>query len=211
MEVPRPARRPGLPTVASLLTALALPLVIGRLGLVLAVPVGLAVLIGARRLAIRVAVEPVDRQAVAFLLDLLAAVLRSGAPTGQAIETVAAAVREHGGDQLRTAVEPLSVVGRLLRLGTDPQQAWTVLERLPELAVVAAAGRRCANSGARLAGALVDTGEQLRAQHVQVALAKAQRAGVWALLPLGLCFLPAFICLGVVPVVLGVAGQALQR
>jgi hypothetical protein len=34
--------------------------------------------------------------------------------------------------------------------------------------------------------------------------------GIWTLLPLGLCFLPAFICLGVVPVVAGVGGQVLS-
>jgi pilus assembly protein TadC len=38
-------------------------------------------------------------------------------------------------------------------------------------------------------------------------LSKAERVGVWSLLPLGLCFLPAFVCLGVVPVILGVAGE----
>jgi pilus assembly protein TadC len=34
-----------------------------------------------------------------------------------------------------------------------------------------------------------------------------RRAGVWVLAPLGLCFLPAFVCLGVVPLVLGIAGE----
>jgi hypothetical protein len=28
---------------------------------------------------------------------------------------------------------------------------------------------------------------------------------VWVLAPLGLCFLPAFVCLGVAPMVLGIA------
>jgi hypothetical protein len=41
-------------------------------------------------------------------------------------------------------------------------------------------------------------------------LARAERVGVWTLLPLGLCFLPAFACIGVVPVVAGVAGQVLS-
>jgi hypothetical protein len=35
--------------------------------------------------------------------------------------------------------------------------------------------------------------------------ADVRRAGVWVLAPLGLCFLPAFVCLGVVPLVLGIA------
>jgi hypothetical protein len=34
-----------------------------------------------------------------------------------------------------------------------------------------------------------------------------RRAGVWVLAPLGLCFLPAFLCLGVVPLVLGIAAD----
>jgi pilus assembly protein TadC len=32
-----------------------------------------------------------------------------------------------------------------------------------------------------------------------------RRAGVWVIAPLGLCFLPAFVCLGVAPLVLGIA------
>ena len=35
--------------------------------------------------------------------------------------------------------------------------------------------------------------------------AAVRRAGVWVLAPLGLCFLPAFVCLGVAPLVLGIA------
>jgi pilus assembly protein TadC len=37
--------------------------------------------------------------------------------------------------------------------------------------------------------------------------AAVRRAGVWVLAPLGLCFLPAFVCLGVVPLVLGIAAD----
>lgn len=203
-------RRPRLPAVASAVTLLALSEAGGRTGLLLALPAAAGVLVGTRRLAGKVR-PTLDRQAMAFLLDLLAAVLRTGAPTDQAIEAVTASVREHGGQPLRTTMEPLGVVGRLLRLGTEPQQAWSVLDQLPELAPVAAAGRRCAHSGARLAGALAETAERLRSQHSQLALLRAQRAGVWALLPLGCCFLPAFVCIGIIPVVLGVAGQVLTR
>jgi Flp pilus assembly protein TadB len=203
-------RRLGLPATAGVATALALPAVAGRIGLLLALPVGLAVLAGSRRLTAGNR-QPFDRQAMAFLLDLLAAVLRAGSPTDQAIEAVALSVREYGGDSLARVMEPLGVVGRLLRLGTEPKLAWSMLDQLPELAPVTAAGRRCADSGARLAGALADTAEQLRAEHTQLALVRAQRTGVWALLPLGCCFLPAFVCIGIVPVVVGVAGEAFAR
>lgn len=209
---PRPAsrRRPSLPVAAASATLLAGPLVAGRTGFLLAVPAAFGVLIIGRRL-LRSAAEPVDGQAVAFLLDLLAAALRSGLPTDQAIDAVTVAVRAHGSERLRRAMEPISVVGRLLWLGTEPEQAWEMLAQLPELAPVASAGRRCADSGARLAGALTDTAEQLRDRHLQQALGRAHRAGVWVLLPLGCCFLPAFVCIGIVPVVIGVAGQVLPR
>ena len=203
-------RRPRSAELAGLATLVAVLVLGGRFGYVLALPVALGMFAVVRRLT-RASVVPIDPQAAAFLLDLLAAVLRSGAPTDQAIEAVSLSVREHGGELLRAAVEPLTVVGRLLRLGTEPEQAWAVLEQLPELMPVAAAGRRCAGSGARLAGALADTAEQLRTHQLQQAMSRAQRAGVWALLPLGCCFLPAFVCIGVIPVVIGIAGQVLLR
>jgi pilus assembly protein TadC len=36
------------------------------------------------------------------------------------------------------------------------------------------------------------------------------RAAVWVLAPLGLCFLPAFLCLGVLPLVLGIADNVFR-
>jgi len=39
--------------------------------------------------------------------------------------------------------------------------------------------------------------------------AAARKVGVLAVAPLGLCFLPAFVCLGIVPVVVGLASQVL--
>jgi hypothetical protein len=43
-----------------------------------------------------------------------------------------------------------------------------------------------------------------------MAAATAERAAVLIAGPLGLCFLPAFVCLGIVPVVAGLAGHLLQ-
>ncbi|CKW18115.1 alanine rich membrane protein [Mycobacterium tuberculosis] len=37
-----------------------------------------------------------------------------------------------------------------------------------------------------------------------------ERAGVLIAGPLGLCFLPAFLCVGIVPLVVGLAGDVLQ-
>jgi pilus assembly protein TadC len=50
--------------------------------------------------------------------------------------------------------------------------------------------------------------EQRRVRRWQ-AEAAARKAGVLAVAPLVLCFLPAFILIGVVPVIVGVATEAL--
>ncbi|MDN2502743.1 type II secretion system F family protein, partial [Nocardia nova] len=51
--------------------------------------------------------------------------------------------------------------------------------------------------------------DKCRAAVEDTAAARAERAGVLISGPLGLCFLPAFVCLGIVPVVAGLAGRVL--
>lgn len=209
LAAPATVLRQRLPWVGGVLTAIALPALAGRPGAIAALPGAIT----AGALLVRFAgpgtARAPDRRSVAFVLDLLASSLAAGAPPELAIASVSAAVAEHGTDSLRRAVEPLRLTGRLLQLGTDPVRAWSLLEELPDLASVAAAGRRCAHSGARLARALADAAADLREQHGAAAVARAERVGVWALLPLGCCFLPAFVCIGVLPVIAGVAGQVL--
>jgi pilus assembly protein TadC len=64
---------------------------------------------------------------------------------------------------------------------------------------------RAAQSGAPVADVLTrladDAREALRAESV----ASARRVGVMAVAPLGLCFLPAFVLLGIIPVIAGLA------
>jgi hypothetical protein len=200
-------RHPPLPVSAAVLTAILTALVGGHTGLVLAAPVAGLAALGTARLSRHQ--QGIDRPATAFLLDLLAALLNSGAPVEAALECVGRAAQEHGDATLQTAAGPLYLTGRLLRLGTEPERAWGRLAGIDGLQPVAAAGRRCAGSGARLADALLDTAGTLRAEHQQRLIAQAQRAGVFTLLPLGCCFLPAFVCIGVLPVVIGVARHAM--
>jgi pilus assembly protein TadC len=60
----------------------------------------------------------------------------------------------------------------------------------------------------RLADTISRQADLLRADLQSKALRRAHRVGAIALLPLGLCYLPAFICLGIVPMVAGLAAQA---
>ena len=128
---------------------------------------------------------------------LLAAALRAGAPPGHAAAVVGAAVAGPVGSRLAR-------VGLALRLGEAPERAWEDVADLPGGERIARAAVRSADSGAALAAALTRLADETRAGRTAAAEAAARRAGVLVVLPLGLCFLPAFLLAGVVPVVIAV-------
>jgi pilus assembly protein TadC len=96
----------------------------------------------------------------------------------------------------------------MLRLGADPADAWAGMAAVGEASLLSAAASRSARSGTRLADTLSRQADLLRAELQTKAVRRAHRVGAIALLPLGLCYLPAFVCLGIVPMVAGLAGQA---
>jgi pilus assembly protein TadC len=134
--------------------------------------------------------------------DLLAAALRAGAPVDRAVSAVAEALGGPLGERLEQ-------VGRTLRLGGGPEEAWPRLGPVPGAERLTRAAVRSSASGAALAGALTRLADDLRADRVTTAEAAARRAGVLIVLPLGLCFLPAFILAGLVPVIVAVLGDVL--
>lgn len=134
--------------------------------------------------------------------DLLASALRAGAPVDRAVTAVAEALGGPLGERLHR-------VGRTLRLGGDPEEAWAHLGPVTGADRLTAAAVRTSASGAALAGALTRLADDLRADRVTTVEAAARRAGVLIVLPLGLCFLPAFILAGLVPVIVAVLGDVL--
>jgi pilus assembly protein TadC len=134
--------------------------------------------------------------------DLLAAALRSGAPTGRAVEAVATALGGPLGARL-------AQVGRALRLGATADEAWAYLAPVAGAERLIRAAVRSSDSGAALAGALARLADDLRAGRGVAAEARARRAGVLIVLPLGLCFLPAFVLAGLLPVIVAVLGDVL--
>lgn len=103
------------------------------------------------------------------------------------------------------------VLGRaadLLALGADPDTAWAPPEGTDAdehtLALLRLA-RRSARSGSALADGVAELAVSVRNEVDHNASAAAERAAVVIAGPLGACFLPAFVCLGVVPVVAGLA------
>ena len=105
------------------------------------------------------------------------------------------------------AVALLAGVAALLQLGADAKVAWAGAARHRDLAPIAAAARRSAIGGTGLVEALQEQAARLRLQGSTAAATSAGRAGVLMAGPLGLCFLPAFLCLGLAPVVIGLLGR----
>ncbi|MCW2599061.1 MAG: type secretion system protein, partial [Frankiales bacterium] len=68
---------------------------------------------------------------------------------------------------------------------------------------------RAAEGGAPVAVGVLRVAEDARREATGRAERAARRAGVLAVGPLGLCFLPAFLLLGVVPAVLGLVAPLL--
>ena len=131
-------------------------------------------------------------------VELLAACLSAGISWVEAIEAVAEALD----GPLR---EDLSKVAAQIRLGADPAEAWRALAATPETARLARAAARASQSGASLAPVLNRLARDQRRIARAEAEARARSAAIKAVAPLGLCFLPAFFFLGIVPSIAGIA------
>jgi hypothetical protein len=134
--------------------------------------------------------------------QLLAVCLEAGLPVALAVTAAAEPLRGVVGARLRRTAG-------LLELGADASAAWLAAEQLPALATFAAG--RSAGTGSALAQVARAEAERIRAGLLDTAQAKAQRAAVLITAPLGVCFLPAFMVLGIAPVVVGLAGEVLAN
>jgi hypothetical protein len=134
-----------------------------------------------------------DPLTLALAVELVAACVEAGLPLPAALSagsTVAAPT---------TAAALASTASALARGGTD--QAWAACESHARLAPVVRICRRVGTTGAAVAGDLRRFAGELRRSDTAERRGRAQRAAVWVVLPLGLCFLPAFLLLTVPPVV----------
>jgi Flp pilus assembly protein TadB len=133
-------------------------------------------------------------RAIPESVDLLAAVLRAGITDAVALDLVATAapppLRGH-----------LSAVATHRRLGAAPAAAWRVVADVPALGELATAMARHAETGSPIAALLDRVAADARRDYYTQAQAAARAAAVRAVIPLAACFLPAFVLLGVVPIV----------
>lgn len=133
---------------------------------------------------------------VPLAADLVVAALEAGVPLWAAVEAAGQAV---GADLGAMLID----VRRRQQVGSDAASATAPLAAHPATERMGRALGRAASSGASpvqiLASAADSERDRLRSQ----AVAKARSAGALAALPVGLLFLPAFVLVAVVPVVVG--------
>ncbi len=144
--------------------------------------------------------EKRDSLAIASALDVFAVCLSAG----MSVSAAASAIAPSAPPVLRALLQRAA---DLLALGADPDTAWSSRTDDPTCQALLRLARRSAVSGCALADGVADLAEQARQEEANAAVAAAERAGVLIAGPLGLCFLPAFVCLGIVPVVAGLAKE----
>ena len=132
----------------------------------------------------------------AMMLELIGAMLDAGAGLGRALALVA----ELATPELRG---PLRPVVAALAIGADWDTAWRSSSvRSPGLLALRDALGFAALTGAPSSAILYAQAARMRRERFRAAEKQAAALGVKLVVPLGLCSLPAFVCLGVVPVLL---------
>lgn len=133
----------------------------------------------------------------AMMLELIGAMLESGAGLGRSLELIATLVPPELARQLRPVASALAI-------GADWTTAWhSSGAEAPQLRALRDALTFAALTGAPSSALLYAQAARLRRERHRAAEQRAAALGVKLVVPLGLCSLPAFVCLGVVPVLLG--------
>lgn len=133
--------------------------------------------------------EPLESPSL--VLEMCATLLESGLPVRSVLDIMGGHVPGYA---------PLARVARALELNVDWDRAWlqvpeAVRELEPSL-------RFTQLSGAPAAKLLRSAAAAGRRKEIRDAEARGAEFGIKLVVPLGLCALPAFVCLGVVPIVI---------
>jgi len=133
---------------------------------------------------------------VPAIADMLGAAVLAGVHVDVALRAIAEAIDEPAAKSLRAVVHARS-------LGAPAAEAWSQCP-VP-LQPIAQAVIRTEQSGAGLAEVLLGVADDARRIHRTTVEVAARTAGVRSVAPLAACFLPAFLLVGVVPVVVSLA------
>ncbi|MEP6815261.1 MAG: type II secretion system F family protein [Marmoricola sp.] len=133
-------------------------------------------------------------------VDLLVAAFGSGAAPGPALGLV--------GDALGGAVgEELAALRHRLELGAEPGSVWRGLSAHPQLGPLGRALGRAHDTGSSVTTAGERLADELRERSHAEVEARARSVSTKAAVPLGACFLPAFVLLGIVPLIAGLVSS----
>ncbi len=130
--------------------------------------------------------------------DLLSASVAAGASVPDALDVVIAVIDE----PMRGKLQSVRASGQL---GAPATAAWADLLDDDALAPIAGAIIRSARTGASISSVLDAAAVDLRHTHRAQVEVAARSAGIRSVAPLALCFLPAYLLVGVVPVIAGFA------
>jgi pilus assembly protein TadC len=136
-------------------------------------------------------------------LDLLASCLAAGLPVRGALRAVSEVVDGPLGDDL-------SQVLRLTDLGHDDVSAWRTLAEHDQLGPAALDLARSVETGSLLVESLLVHAQVAREERHGQVEAAARRVGVRSVMPLMICFIPAFLLIGIVPTVASAIMSALS-
>lgn len=137
-------------------------------------------------------------------IELFGVCLGAGLPLGAATRAVASAAGASTRAHWRR-------IASLLGIGVATGRAFVDVENYPGFGDLARLVRRSADSGSAIADGCRDLAESLRQTAADQAVSRAERAGVLMSLPLTGCFLPAFLVLGLAPVVIDLGAEILTR
>ena len=140
------------------------------------------------------------RRDLPHLVTLLGSALSGGAAPGAAVTLVCQALPGPAAARL----QPLAA---RLALGADPAQVWTTLSSDAELGPLGRSLARAHASGTPVVAAVERLGDDLARRARAEVEDRARAVGVKAAVPLGLCLLPAFVLIGIVPLVAGLLGE----
>jgi Flp pilus assembly protein TadB len=133
-------------------------------------------------------------KALPLAAELLAAAVSAGSPPVVAADVVGSAMGGPLGAALKAAAASV-------RVGVEPASAWLGLATNPALRPLARALAGAVTRGASPIAVLQRVAQDARDSARWAAEARARSLGAKAAAPLGLCFLPAFVLVGIVPVV----------
>jgi len=139
------------------------------------------------------------RRDLPHVVGLLGDALRSGQSPVAGLALVVEALPGPASDRLA------GIVARL-ELGVDARLAWSELAADPALAPLGRTMQRAHTTGASVVVTVERLATSLAEEHRGAVEDRARAVGVKAALPLGLCLLPSFVLLGIVPVVAGMLG-----